>query len=333
MRFGIRLIEYHGDSRRLVGLAAAAERAGADQVWFPHDPFMRHTWALAAAAAEHTKRVGLGGITINPYTSDPFEVATYLATLDELSGGRALVGFGLHTDEMLRWVGYDPSDHLVRTREAVELIRRLLRGDVVRHEGDAFHWSDAAYLRFDPLRDRIPIYVACFGEEFLRLSGEIGDGSLPMVTPPESAAAVARAVRAGAEAAGRDPEEVDIAGCMWLSVADDGAAAKAFMRKMVAYFGPYLDPAALALVGVSRDDFREIKPLVEAGRVDEAAALVTDDMLRLAIVGTPDQVVERLAEVRAAGITQANLGGPLGPDADEALRLLGERVFPALRDL
>ena len=331
MRLGIRLIEYHGDSRRLVELAVAAERAGADQVWFPHDPFMRHTWALTVAAAEHTERVGLGGITINPYTSDPFEVATYLATLDELSGGRALVGFGLHTDEMLRWVGYDPRDHLTRTREGVELIRRLLRGEVAEFEGDAFRWTDAAYLRFEPLRDRVPIYVACFGREFLRLSGEIGDGSLPMVTPPESAAAVAAEIRAGAAAARRDPDEVDIAGCMWVSVSEDGAAAKQFMRRMVAYFGPYLDPDALALAGVAREDFAEIKPLVESGRVEDAAALVSDDMLRLAIVGTPDEVTERLAAVAEAGITQANLGGPLGPDPEEALRLLGERVMPALR--
>jgi 5,10-methylenetetrahydromethanopterin reductase len=331
VRFGIRLIEYHGGSQRLIELAVAAERAGVDQVWFPHDPFMRHTWALTVAAAEHTERVGLGGMAINPYTSDPFEIATYLATLDELSGGRALLGLGLHTDEMLRWVGYEPDDYLVRTREAVELIRRLLRGEVAEHDGEAFRWSEAAYLRFRPVRERVPIYIACFGEEFLKLSGAIGDGSLPMVTPPESAATVAARVRAGAEEAGRDPAEVDIAGCMWLSVSQDGSAAKAFMRKMVAYFGPYLDPEALALVGVSRDDFAEMKPLVESGRVDEAAALVSDAMLRLAIVGTPDEVIERLGAARDAGITQANLGGPLGPDPEEALRLLGERVLPALR--
>lgn len=331
MRFGIRLIEYHGDARRLIELAVAAEHAGADQVWFPHDPFMRHTWALTVAAAAHTERVGLGGITINPWTSDPFEIATYLATLDELSGGRALVGLGLHTDEMLRWVGYEPGDAAVRIREAVELIRRLLRGEVAAFEGEAFRWSDAAYLRFRPVRERIPIYVACYGDELLRLSGEIGDGSLPMVAPPESARVVAEHVRAGAAAAGRDPAEVDVAGCMWLSLSDDGAAAHEFMQRMVATFAPYLDPGALALVGLSPEDFVEIKRLVEGGRLDDAAALVGDDMLRLAIVGTPDQVVERLADVEAAGITQANLGGPLGPDPEEALRLLGERVIPALR--
>ena len=71
MRFGIRLIQYHGDARRLVELAALAERAGVDQVWYPHDPFMRHTWALAAATAVCTERIGIGSIATIPYTTDP----------------------------------------------------------------------------------------------------------------------------------------------------------------------------------------------------------------------------------------------------------------------
>ena len=95
LRFGIRLIEYLGSSRRLVELAAAAEQAGFDSVWFPHDAFMRNTWVLTTATAECTSRIQIGSVGTNPYTADPGEVATYVATLDELSGGRCILGLGM----------------------------------------------------------------------------------------------------------------------------------------------------------------------------------------------------------------------------------------------
>jgi alkanesulfonate monooxygenase SsuD/methylene tetrahydromethanopterin reductase-like flavin-dependent oxidoreductase (luciferase family) len=152
VRFGIRLIEHLGPSCELLRLAVAAEAAGLDSVWFPHDTFMRNTWVLTSAAATLTTRVQLGGVGINPYTNDPCEIATYAATLDELSGGRCILGLGMHTGEMVRWTGIDTSDCLQRTREAVDLIRRLLRGEIAANAGPSFHWSEQCYLRFKPLR-------------------------------------------------------------------------------------------------------------------------------------------------------------------------------------
>jgi 5,10-methylenetetrahydromethanopterin reductase len=100
---------------------------------------------------------------------------------------------------------------------------------------------------------------------------------------------------------------------------------------MAAYFGPYLEEDALATVGLSRADFAPLKALTEAGELDHAAAAVTDRMLRLAIVGTPSDVVARIAALGEAGITQVNLGGPLGPDPDDAIRLVGRDVIPHFR--
>jgi 5,10-methylenetetrahydromethanopterin reductase len=268
----------------------------------------------------------------NPYTTTPAEVATYIATLDELSHGRAVLGLGLHTGKMVEWTGISASDCMVRTREAVDIIRALLRGEVVAYHGEAFHWTEQCYLRFKPYRAAVPIYVCAFGAEYLAMSGAIGDGSLPMITPPESAAYMVKEITAGARAAGRDPAEVDIAGCGWLSLAENRGAATDVLRKMISYFGPYLEAPALATIGLVPEDFRVISQLVEEGRYDEAAAQVTDQMTDLAIRGTPQDVIRRIESIAAMGITQVSLGGPLGPDPDEAIRLMGEIVIPYFRD-
>ncbi len=331
MRFGLRLLQHLGSPRRLIELASLAEEAGFDQVWFPHDPFMLNTWALAAASAEHTARIQIGSLATNPYTIDPSEIATFLATLDLLSGGRATIGVGMHTQRMVQWIGYDTSNYIARTRETIEIIRILLRGEVAEYQGTEFRWTEHAYLRFPASRPRIPIYIAAFGSEFLRLSGAIGDGSLPMITPPESAASIVGTIIAGAHQAGRDPAKLDIAGCAWLSLSGERQQAVGVLRPIIAYFGPYLEAQLLAKIGLHPADFDPIRQLLSQGDHQGAAASVTDAMLRLAIVGTPGDVIERLEFLAQEGITQVNLGGPLGPDAEEAIQLMGQQVIPHFR--
>ena len=331
MKFGLRLIGYLGTAPELVHLAVLAEEAGFDFVWFPHDTFMCNTWVITSAVASQTSRIQIGSVGTNPWTTNPAEIATYAATLDELSSGRAVLGLGVHTQQMVEWTGIDASDYLVRTREAVEIIRSLLRGEVVDYRGEAFQWTEQCYLRFKPYRDELPIYVCAFGPEYLALSGAIGDGSLPMITPPESSDYMVSAISAGARDAGVDPSGLDIAGCAWLSIAENPGAATKILRQMVSYFGPYLEESALATIGLTTEDFREIGDLVERGLYEDAEALVTDEMTNLAIRGTPDDVIRRIEGIADMGITQVSLGGPLGPDPVEAIRLMGEQVIPYFR--
>jgi 5,10-methylenetetrahydromethanopterin reductase len=331
VKFGLRLIQWLGPPERLVELAVLAEQEGFDEVWFPHDPFMYNTWALASAVGARTSRITVASIATNPYTTDPSEIATFLATLDLLSGGRAAIGIGLHTDAMVGWTGHDASDRLERTRVAVDVVRRLLRGETVSGRVGPYEWSTECFLRFAPLRPDPPVFVAAWEPEYLALSGEIGDGSLPMITPPESAALMAEPILAGARRAGRDPRERDIAGGAWLSISAEPAAPPPILRAMVAYFGPYLEAPALATVGLSPEDFAPLRELVDADRLDEACAAVTDEMLQLALIGTPETIVERVQALAEAGVTQVNLGGPLGPDPEEAIRLVGREVIPHFR--
>jgi 5,10-methylenetetrahydromethanopterin reductase len=331
MRFGLRLIQFLGSSRDLVRLAVAGEAAGFDSIWFPHDIFMRNTWVLTTAVAMQTSRVAVAGVGINPYTTDPSEIATYAATLDELSGGRCILGLGVHTDEMVKWTGIDAGDYIQRTREAVEIVRALLRGETVAYRGEAFRWTDQCYLRFKPRRADIPIYVGAFGPDYLELAGEIGDGALPMITPPESARHMVPPIRRGLAKSGRDPKSFVVSGCGWLSLSAERRAAADTLREMVAYFGAYMEPEALAAAGIDHGDFAPIKALIDQGRYAEAKARVSDAMLRLGLVGTPGEVIAAIERLAELGIDEVNLGGPLGPDPEEAIRLMGREVIPHFR--
>lgn len=331
LRFGIRLIEFLGPSRDLLRLAVAAETAGVDSVWFPHDTFMRNTWVLTSAAAMLTTKVQLGGVGINVYTNNPAEIATYAATLDELSGGRCILGLGMHTADMVRWTGLDTSDYLQRTRDAVDLIRRLLRGEVATHPGPSYRWGKQCYLRFKPLRPEIPIFIGAFGREYQELSGEIGDGSQPMITPPSSARFQTESIERGIARAGRDRSRFVISGCAWLSLSADRRAAAACMRDMIATFGPYLEDEALATAGLRRTDFDAIRSCADRRDYAGARARVTDEMLELGITGTPAEIIARIEALSAAGIDEIGFGGPLGPDPEAAIRLLGREVIPYFR--
>ncbi len=331
LKFGLRLIEYVGTPRRLVELAVLAEQMGFDSVWFPHDPFMRHTWAMMAAVAEHTSRIQIGTVGTNPYTTDPSEIASYIATLDDLSAGRAILGLGLHTGDMVGWTGHDATNVVERTRQATEMIRALWRGETVERATGEFAWSDQCYLRFEPPRADIPIYISCFGPDYMALSGAIGDGSLPMITPPESAGIMAAPIIDGAKAAGRDPGAVDICGCAWLSLSEDGGGTLDPLRPMAAYFGPYLEDQALETVGLSRAHFADIRQKIDAADYDAAFALVDGDMFRLGLAGAPADIIPRIERTFALGVTHINLGGPLGPDPAGAIRLMGSEVIPHFR--
>lgn len=331
MKFGIRLIGYLGTNRDLIRLAKLTEDAGFDSVWFPHDTFMQNTWVLSTAAAEATSKIRIGTVGTNPYTTNPCEVATYAATLDDLSGGRFMLGLGLHTQKMVEWTGIDASDYIRCTREAVHLVRSLLRGETVIHNGQHFNWTDQCYMRMPVLRPDLPIFVAAFGTEYLELSGEIGDGSLPMITPPEAANYMVPTIRRGLARSGRDGSDHVISGCAWLSLSESQREAIDIMRKMVAYFGPYLEEAALNTVGLSVADMRPLGELVEAGDYEAARNGVTPEMIKLGITGTPADVIEQVEQLAEIGIDEVSLGGPLGPDPEKAIELIGKHVIPHFR--
>ena len=325
MRFSIRL---NNDLtvQEYVSLARAAEEMGVDQIWVSNDLFLRSAPVILLAMAHATTRIEIGTGILNPYTIHPAEIAMLAATMDEATHNRFNLGLGAGASEFLKWIDLDVTHPLAAVRETVEAIRSLLRGERAPMDGAFLRWSGEAYLRFDAPRVT-PIYIGAMGPKMLALTGEIADGALPLLFPPEHYFGVLPYLQAGG--AQRSPAlgELDFAVCIWVSLSEDRMAARRILAEKIAYYGHALSPLILERLGVEQADFRPIEQAIMVDRdVDRAVAMVDDRMLRIGVVGAAGDVIERLEPLVAAGARHLSFGPPLGPDRFEAIRLLGQVV-------
>lgn len=326
MRFSLRLNNDLpiGD---YVELARAAEAAGFDQFWVSHDLFLRSAPVVLAAVAQATARIEIGTCILNPYSLHPAEIAMAAATLDELSGGRFNLGIGAGAEEFLKWVGIGRDRPLATTRSALLQLRAVLGGE------PAPGWAEEAYLRFGNRRRArpIPIYLAALSPRMLELAGELADGALPLLFPPEHFETVVPLIHQGAAKVGRDLAGFDLAACIWCSVSDDHDAAERVLRDKIAYYGHALSPLIWDRLGVREEDFRPIERALMTERdPDRARSLVNDRMLRIGVVGTPADLVARLEGLVAMGARHLSFGPPLGPDPLAAVEAIGREVIPHL---
>jgi 5,10-methylenetetrahydromethanopterin reductase len=310
----------------LLALAAAAERAGFDQLWVSNDLFLRSAPVLMGALAAGTTRIGLGIAVMNPYSVHVSELAMVAATMQEVSGGRFLLGLGAGSEQFLGWAGIARPQPLATTRTALVSLRALLGHQDVDRALLPGWFGPASVLRF-PLARPVPVYVGAMGPKMLQMAGRHADGVLPLLYPPERYATVRLQVLAGAAGA----RDVDLPACFWVSLCDDPAAARAALAEKLAYYGPSISAPVLAAAGLRPQDFAAAARLAHDGH--GAARLIDDRMLSLGVAGDVADVLARCRALVRLGARHLSFGPPLGPDPLAALRLLGDEVLPALTQL
>jgi 5,10-methylenetetrahydromethanopterin reductase len=321
VRFSIRLNNDLPASEYPI-LARAAEESGFDQFWVSHDLFLRSAPVILTACALVTSRIGLGTCILNPYTLHPAEIAMCAATLQEVSRGRFNLGIAAGASDFLGWVGIEQRKPLARMRVVIEELRALLAGRPVDN------WARQAYLRV-PVTQPIPIYVGATSPGMLRLAGELADGALPLLFPPEHLETVAPLIAAGASRAGRQLQEIDVAACIWCSVAEDRDAAQDVLKDKIAYYGHALSDYLRDRLMLNETDLAALERAVQQERnAALARSLVTPEMLRIGIVGEPVDLIPRLDRLVELGARHLSFGPPLGPDPLTAIRLLGEQILP-----
>jgi 5,10-methylenetetrahydromethanopterin reductase len=314
--------------REYIRLAQAAEAAGFDQFWVSNDLFLRSAPVILTAIASATTRIEIGTCILNPYTLHPAEIAMLAATLDEFSGGRFNLGLASGAGDFLGWVGIEQTKPLTAIRESIRAIRGLLAGERIPIQGEFLRWTDEAYLRFKPLR-QVPIYLGAMSPKMLEAIGELADGGIPLLFPPEHYATVQPYIAAGAARASRSTESIDVAACIWCSLAADRTVAENALKDKIAYYGHALSPLILERLGLSQADFTPIEQaiMVEHDPL-KARGMVTKAMLRIGVVGTAQDLLPRLERLVQMGARHLSFGPPLGPDPLEAIAILGGEVIP-----
>jgi 5,10-methylenetetrahydromethanopterin reductase len=279
-----------------------------DTLWYADERFFRECYAALTYCGCLTRRVELGPCVTDPYSRHPALTAAAIATLDELSGGRAILGIGAGVSGFSQ-LGIDRARPAVAVREMIQLVRALLRGERLSFEGRVIRFQDGE-LDF-PARPDVPIYVAAQGPRILEVAGELADGVIvEAYSSPTALAWVRERVGAGAARAGRDRRQVSLVARLDTCITADRHAAQAVIKPRIARTlmldwpdlaslrvrGLEAPPALLervAGVGYTRD------PAI----LGPAAVLVPDEWVpQFALAGTPDDVAGQLQTLVEAGV-------------------------------
>jgi 5,10-methylenetetrahydromethanopterin reductase len=305
----------------MMRIAQRAETLGYESVWVTETRFTRDAITCASAVAAATSRVRIGTAVVNPVTRGAVLTGVSFATLDELAGGRSLLGIGPGSPHILARQGFGFEQPLVRLRECIEVTRALLRGETVTYAGKTIDVRDVR-LDFVPYRPAIPVYLGVTGPRALTLAGEIAEGVL--LNGFTSAAYARRArghIAQGLAAASDTGRSFEVASFIAVSIHEDPDQAKDAIRPLVAtYLSNFPNIAREA--EIDADLLERIREEFATSGPERAAELVPDEIVdQLTCSGTPDDCRQRIAERRQAGIDLPVIGLAYG-DVDLAMEAL-----------
>jgi F420-dependent oxidoreductase-like protein len=314
-----------------LGVTLEAERLGYDSVWAAEAYGSDAATVLAWLAAQTTE-VNLGSAILQMPARSAAMTAMTAATLDQLSGGRLLLGIGSSGPQVAEgWHGQRFAHQLQRTREYVEVLRMALARERVTYSGRTLQLplpdgpGKALKLTIGPVQERIPIYLAAIGPNNTALAGEIADGWLPTFFSPAHVGAFRTLLEHGASRAGRSLEHFDIAPIVATHVSENHALARDYMRPLLALY--------VGGMGSRRQNFykalmvrygfegaaQRVQDLYLAGEKAKACAELPDELIDMVSLCGPSQLVaERIAAFREAGVGTL-IATPIAPTQHERL--------------
>ncbi|WP_424017567.1 5,10-methylenetetrahydromethanopterin reductase [Halorientalis pallida] len=301
-------------------LAVTAERVGFDTVLASCHYFNRDPYVALSRIADATDEVALGPAAANPYDTHPVALASRVATIQEVSDGRAVFGVGPGDRSTLSALGVERDSPLRRVLETFKVAQDLWAGESVDADG-TFRAADAD-LEYE-VEGEIPVYVGAQGPHMIRMSAKHADGVLYNGSHPRDMAWAAEQVEQGLEDRPDERGDFDFAAYASVSVAEEEAAAREAARPPVAFIAGGAAPPVLDRHDLDRERAEEIGAAIEAGSFSEAFGLVTEAMIdAFCIAGTQAQVeneVEAVMEYADSFV----VGAPLGPDLERAIELAG----------
>jgi 5,10-methylenetetrahydromethanopterin reductase len=318
--FGIEFVP--DDSVLKIGyMAKLAEDAGFQNIWITDHYNNRDVWTTLAVLSLMTNKIRLGTGVTNPYTRNAAITASSIASINEISGGRATLGIGPGDKATFDKMGIDWDKPLSRVKEAVLAIRAFLAREQVNQAG--FKGAQMAFST-----GKIPIYIGAQGPKMLELAGSIADGVLINASHPDDFKFAVPVIRQGAEKAGRKPEDVQV--CAYASFSADKDQAKAVnaSKIVVAFIVAGSPENVLQRHGIGMDEARKISDRLAKYDFKSAMEAVTPKMSEaFSVSGNAQDCRARVDELLKTGVTQVVVGSPIGPNKESAIKLIGKQVI------
>lgn len=316
--------------RGSIELAQEAERLGYRSLWTAEVSGVDALTVLAAYATA-TSRIQLGTAVIAIQSRTPVMTAMSFASLHMLSGGRAIIGLGVGSPIIAeRWHGVSYPPAVTAMREAVTIMRQVLRGERTNFEGKYYRSKGFQLGITLPKEKPVPIYLAALNPAMLRLAGEVADGVLFNYSPAEAIPPMIAEIRKGAQAAGRNPDAIDYAMYVRCCVTDDPESATVAYKRELSSYG-FVDAYVRMFTRYGfGEDMQGFRKLWQEGKREEAVQCISDRMVHtLAAIGPKEQAQVYIQACRAAGLTHPILfpiGAPrnLAVDVPRTMRALAE---------
>ena len=287
-----------------------------------------------------TKKIKLATAVTDPFRRHPVEIAHALATLDQLTNGRAMLGIGAGEMMNLAPFGIDWTKPFTRVKEAIQVIRMLWRAtpsNPVTYEGNAFRLHDA-YLQTRPSQKILPIYVGALSQRLRELTGEVGDGYIPIaVESPSSLRVHLQDVERGAQRAGRTLDDIDVAVTIYTDVSDNEESAYNNVRS-AARAGLIQDRGILKmLTGIEIPrEFAVQTMSATDGRVrrqlEELALTVPREAIeQVTAFGSVDRCAHRIEEYLESGATSIVICN-VSDNPGKVFEAYAKEIMPMLRE-
>ncbi len=323
--------------QQVAQLGRLAGDAGIETLWASSFPGRREPLLCLSALAAQQPVVRIGAVPLSPYEMHPLKMAEALLTLNDMSGGQASATVGGIGHSVMRVTGLTPARRVSAVRDCVEIIRAAASGKHSNYEGAVYSLLNyqADWLTAPPPR----IYVGANGPQMLHMAGAVADGVMLSDMPLVRMAEVMQHMRAGRAAGSLADQPLRVANFFAWHIKDDKAAALAEARMeliwrgllLPSHTGTFLEEADALLVDSRRDAFLQAflqrTPDIEGVPEHIVQSLVDN----LTFTGGPqdiDRVVAELSRFAAAGLDEVTL--KIHGDAEQAIRLIGERLIPAL---
>src|ERR671935_487430 len=319
-------------------IVRAAEAAGFDSVWVA-ESYGSDVVSVLAWLAAQTESIKLGAAIMQVPARPPAAAAMAGCTIDALSGGRFMFGFGPSGPQVSEgWYGVAYPKPWGRTREYVEIVRRIVaREGPLEYEGEHFQLplrdgtgqGKALKLNFHPIRNHIPIFLGAIGRKSVELAAEIADGWIPIFSSADAFEATwGEHLEAGFAKGGRSRSDLEISPTLSVAIDGDLAAARGMVKaSLLLYLGGmgsrktnfYVDLTDRFGFGEVAD---EVQRLYLDGKREEAYAAIPDELAdATSLVGPDADVADRVARYEAVGVDRL-IASPLHPDPGERVETL-----------